>query len=294
MALENDVFLRTDTDENGEPTYPRGMSRRVMIGGTYGYASIDDGPLSDKSSDFENEFLLEPYPGTYYDGWGYNGRFITPDTVVEEADHHVVNANIVDAADYEDLNEETEGYGWAKESVSICKAREIMSGVTNTIFQPEGNALREMAATVIYKLDGQPEYGTNHFYDVTSGRYYDKAVTFVYDNGIMSGVDGNMFGVGQPILRKHIAKVLYTYAKLKGIDTDTVWETDPLAPFTDGGEDGYGSYTDAFRFCVGNGIMTGTSSTVLSPDGNVTRAQLAVLICRLRKLLINKGIITTL
>ena len=66
----------------------------------------------------------------------------------------------------------------------------ITSGVDNAHFGPKRNCTREQIVTFLWKAAGAPEPQAAEcaFTDVTSGKYYYKAVLWAVENKITSGV----------------------------------------------------------------------------------------------------------
>ena len=73
-----------------------------------------------------------------------------------------------------------------------------------------------------------------------------------------------------------MAAILYRYAQLKGYDVSTKAY---LSGYTDAAS--VGAYAiDAMAWANGAELITGTSTTTLSPAGNATRAQVATILMR--------------
>ena len=73
-----------------------------------------------------------------------------------------------------------------------------------------------------------------------------------------------------------MAAILYRYAQFKGYDVSAKAD---LAVYTDA--ESVGAYaTDAMAWANGAGLITGTSTTTLSPAGNATRVQVAAILMR--------------
>ena len=140
-----------------------------------------------------------------------------------------------------------------------------------------------MIVTILYRLEDQPAVSAAcPFTDVTAGSYYEKAVTWAASNGIVTGYTAETYGPNDPITREQLAVILCRYAQYKGRDVsagDTA-----LAAFTDASS--ISSYAvPAFRWACSEGVINGTSATTLTPQGNATRAQVAVMLHRLIDLL---------
>ena len=84
---------------------------------------------------------------------------------------------------------------WAQNAIWFAAAREILRGVGSGLFDPEGQMTRAMFVTVLSRLDGVSEgsEGNTGFTDVKPGAYYEAAVKWAKDNGIVGGVSSAEF-----------------------------------------------------------------------------------------------------
>ena len=108
----------------------------------------------------------------------------------------------------------------------------------------------------------------NPFKDVSEKDWFYKAVMYVSENGLMSGVDAENFGPSWNTTRGMITTILWRM------------EGKPVAgavPFTDVNADMY--YADAIAWAAENGIVSGYGDT-FGPDDNITREQMASILYR--------------
>ena len=129
-----------------------------------------------------------------------------------------------------------------------------------------------MLVTVLYRLEGQPTVsGRSGFSDVKLNSYYEDAVTWAADNGIVNGTSTTTFGPKGKITREQIASILWRLA-------DKPVYSASLRSYTD-----YASVSDyaydAMSWAVGSGYVKG-SGAKLSPKNNATRAEVAVMLHR--------------
>lgn len=68
-----------------------------------------------------------------------------------------------------------------------------MKGISNTEFAPDSEVTRAMFVTVIYRMENEPQTGKCAFTDVESGSYYESAVAWANENGIVSGISEDCF-----------------------------------------------------------------------------------------------------
>ena len=151
-----------------------------------------------------------------------------------------------------------------------------MNGVSTTQFNPNGTASRAQIVTILWRLAGEPSALTGAFTDVPAGEYYSTAVAWASRQGIVTGVGNNRFEPNSNITREQLAVILYRYAQDAGYSTTA-----------SGSITGYYDYArvngyarTALQWAVGTGLITGTSSTTLSPQDTATRAQVATILMR--------------
>ena len=152
-----------------------------------------------------------------------------------------------------------------------------MSGTSDITFSPDMATTRGMIVTILYRLEGMPKTGTaNGFTDVPVGAYYEDAVAWASANNIVSGYGNGLFGPEDKVTREQMAVIIYNYHKAMGKDVSNI-EGMRIYEFTD-----YESISDwavtAVRYCLNAGIFNGNADGTLNPKGNVTRAELAVII----------------
>ena len=166
---------------------------------------------------------------------------------------------------------------WAYQAVGAMVDKGLFSGTTETTFSPDKTMTRSMLVTVLYRLAGSPVVeGTSKVSDVAPNAYYTDAVIWATQNGIVGGYDNGQFGTNDPVSREQMATILYRYAQHMEYDVSLV---KGLNDYTDSNQ--VSSYAvRAMQWAVANGIINGTSSTTLSPQGSATRSQVAVILMR--------------
>ena len=108
---------------------------------------------------------------------------------------------------------------WYHEGVDFVVAKELMNGMTDTLFQPDGTLTRGQLMTILYRMAGTPETeAATPFTDVASGRYFTDAVAWAYEAGIAEGVSGTTFAPNAPVTREQLVTFLYRYAKYQEED----------------------------------------------------------------------------
>lgn len=168
---------------------------------------------------------------------------------------------------------------WAADSVDFASAWGLVNGTGTSTFAPNDNMSRAQLVTILYRAAGSPTVtGKCQFTDVPSSQYYYNAVIWASKNGIVTGTSSTTFNPNGNVTREQVATFLYRYAKYKGLNTSV---SGSLASYTD-----YNSVSayakDAMTWAVAKGYITSTSTSakVLTPGGNATRAQVAVMLHR--------------
>ena len=167
---------------------------------------------------------------------------------------------------------------WFYDSVRNVYENYIMNGVSPTLFQPNGTMSRAMVATVLWRLEGEPEMDdTSVFTDVPRGQWYTQAIAWAYEQGIITGYGGGRFGPQDNVTRQQLAAMLFRYAKTMDLDGG---ERATLSAYRDQGQVADWA-REAFAWAVAKGHINGTSPTTLSPTGTATRAQCAAILTRM-------------
>ncbi len=183
---------------------------------------------------------------------------------------------------------------WCADAVRYVYENGLMNGTTGTTFNPTGSTTRGMIVAILYRLEGSPAYtppeGTPGFTvdgapaasynaafsDVRPTAYYVSTVAWASANGIVNGYEDGTFRPDNLITREQMAAFLYRYARYKGCD---VTARADLTPFADAPQ--IASYAvEPIQWANAQSLVNGTSAATLSPKGNATRAQVAVILNR--------------
>lgn len=165
---------------------------------------------------------------------------------------------------------------WFYDSVKYAYENDLMKGISNTEFAPDSEVTRAMFVTVIYRMENEPQTGKCAFTDVESGSYYESAVAWANENGIVSGISEDCFAPNEPITREQMAAIIYRYAAFKEYDITTSSNTS----YTD--NDNISDYAkDAVIWAAEKSVMTGNTDGSFAPKANTTRAQAASVFMRM-------------
>ena len=175
---------------------------------------------------------------------------------------------------------------WYYEYVKYVNTQNLMKGITDSQFAPNDTVTRAMFVTVLYRLEKEPTATKADFGDVPDGAYYEKAVGWATQNGIVNGVSETQFAPDSTITREQMAAIIHRYMKFKGLDM-SVSENVDVTSYED--FESVADYAkDAFRYACSKGIISGTSETTLAPKESLARAQMAAIFRRCEKVLSNQ------
>ncbi len=188
---------------------------------------------------------------------------------------------------------------WYHDGVHWALEQGVMNGIGENTFDPGGTATRAMIVTMLWRLAGQPQSESPAaFTDVESGAWYAEAVNWAAENGIVKGYSDTVFGPNDNVTREQLAVILYrcsnggiesaemiaivnVLVSLMGMDInieDLMPQQEPL-PFDDA--DSVSEWAeDGVYWAWENGILNGKTETLLAPQGNATRAEVATMFMR--------------
>ena len=178
---------------------------------------------------------------------------------------HTISYNDVKAGD------------WYANAVNYVTLTGLMNG-TGDGFSPNLAINRGMMVTVLYRMAGSPEVtAENPFTDVPADTWYTDAVIWASENDITAGTSDTTFSPTNSLTREQLATFFYRFADFE--NPDPIEITGDLTGFTDAGQ--VASYaTDAMKWAIGEGLISGTTETTLSPKATATRAQVATILMR--------------
>ena len=183
---------------------------------------------------------------------------------------------------YEDIKlpyKDVKANDWFVNDVKYAYFYKLMNGITETKFDPEGKTSRAMIVTIIYRIEGQPEPAKKHpFKDVEKNGYYEKAVSWANEKGIVTGTTAKKFSPDDPITREQFAAILYRYAKYIGVDVSSGKDADMKAFKDFSKRSDYAE--DALKWAFSEELLTGVTEKTIEPLGKATRAQAAAIFHR--------------
>ncbi|MGM9564348.1 MAG: S-layer homology domain-containing protein [Faecousia sp.] len=171
---------------------------------------------------------------------------------------------------------------WFFDEVVYAYQNGLMNGVGGNKFDPNANTTRAMMVTMLYRLEGSPKVTSAcSFSDVPAGSWYEDAVIWAAENGIVNGISGAVFAPELDLTREQMVTIFYRYADHKGHDVTAV---NGLTAFADEGK--ISNYArKALSWANSEGLIQGVGPASIEPQGKATRAQIAAVFYRFCKLL---------
>lgn len=169
---------------------------------------------------------------------------------------------------------------WYADAAAYVYEHGLMAGTSTTAFSPDATTSRSMIATILWRMAGSPvvNYAMDYT-DVAQGQWYSEAIRWAASEGVMGGYGNGLFGTNDPITREQFAAMLYRFAQEQGYDV-SIGENTNILSYTDVAD--LSEYAiSAMQWAVGAGIINGTGDgSTLTPQGQATRAQAAVMLMR--------------
>lgn len=253
-----DFFKNTDPNPNPGPGGGDGGNGGGGTGGGGG-GTVDPEPEPGP----EPEPEPTPQPGT-------PDAPITP-PAIDDSEHE----NVCPGVSFGDVVSTQ----WYHDAVDYVTWNKIMTGISETSFEPESTTTRAMTAMVLWRMAGSPEpQNAQAFSDIDPNAWYAKPIAWAAENGIAHGYgDTGVFGPEDEVTREQFATFLMRFAAYKDFDTSSRAD---LSAYGDAADiDAFAQ--DALSWGVAQGLFKGIGDTMtLAPQNDSTRAQMAMLLMR--------------
>ena len=172
------------------------------------------------------------------------------------AEAHATALAMIDYLTEGSFNDVASG-SWYADAVKNVVNKGLMAGTGKDTFAPDNQVTRAMMWTVLARLDGKDVSGAS--------TWYAKAMTWAIEKGVSDGTFP-----ANSITREQLATMLWRAAgspEAKGA----------LTNFNDAASVSSWA-TQAMTWAVEQGLISGMGDGALNPQGNATRAQLAVIL----------------
>ena len=160
---------------------------------------------------------------------------------------------------------------WFRENLeNLCeKCPNILMGMSDDPFSPESDVTRAESIVMLYRMAGRPSVQDSA---ASAGRWYDKALSWAQDAGIMLGCGEDDLAADSALTREQLAVILYRYAQLQG-KADFCFSSRSLADFYDSWRISPWA-SGAMQWAVSSGIIQGNGNSLLRPTDNTTQAEI--------------------
>ncbi len=193
----------------------------------------------------------------------------------------IINTAEIPVLEYKNPFVDVKSTHWYAEAVMYCHTRGYMMGVSEITFAPSHNMTRAMFVQLLANFDGVDldmyRFSYSGFSDVKRDHWYNPAVCWAVNEGIVSGMSPTTFCPNNVVTRAQLARLLYVYSEKKGINTSGMAD---ISVFPDASKVPQWAY-EPVRWAVNCGIISGVKQNginYLAPNGTATRAQTAVML----------------
>ena len=121
-----------------------------------------------------------------------------------------------------------------------------------------------------FAKDGTVQQPDTRFDDVAKSAWYHKAVEYVAENGIMSGVSAREFAPNAGFSRAMLAQTLYAMSGKPAVKAESTFADVAASAW----------YADAVNWAAEKGYVSGVGDGKFAPDASVTREQMALILYR--------------
>ncbi|MFT4106391.1 MAG: S-layer homology domain-containing protein [Lacrimispora sp.] len=174
---------------------------------------------------------------------------------------------------------------WAKEAIDYAAGRGLVSGASETAFEPNSAMTREMLAAALGRLAGADTglYTTSSFADVKADSAFQPYIEWAYKKGIMQGSQNQQFAPDRAVTREEMAVIFANYAKAAGQKLPVIREA---AVYEDASRIS-GTCKTAVTAMQQAGIMMGGMNNRFNPKSKTTRAEVSSMLYRYIKVTID-------
>lgn len=205
----------------------------------------------------------DPQPGGGGGAGGGGGEPVTPPEDKPQAPAWV--------NPYTDVSQDT----WYYASVEYVSSKGIMNGYADGTFRPGQRLSRAHLAQLLYNPEGRPQVSAGRYTDTEDGAWYESAISWATDAGILTGYADGSIRPNASITRQQLSAMLYRYARYTGRDVSLRAD---LAGYTDTAQ--IAPYAlEAMQWANAAGIINGSGEALL-PGSTATRAQTAAMLTR--------------
>jgi len=208
---------------------------------------------------------------------------VTPPEKEENKENEEV-FETVEKVYFDDISE----VSWANEAINALTAAKVINGRENGRFAPYENITRaefSKICALALKIESKNDADIP-FKDVKKSHWAYEYIKSLYQNGFIQGVSPDSFNPEAEITRQDIATILFRAVSMSGYEF-MLESAD--ADFKD--NDKISSYAlPAVGMLSKKGVILGFDDNTFKPENNANRAETAVVIHRLLKMLEQEGL----
>ncbi|MFD2328564.1 S-layer homology domain-containing protein [Cohnella sp. GCM10020058] len=161
---------------------------------------------------------------------------------------------------------------WASRAIASLAAKQIVSGVTDTKFEPGRTVTRAEFTKLLVETLGLTDQGAISFKDVASNAWYAQYVAIAAKAGLVSGKSADIFDPNGRITREEMAVMLVK--AYKTLHANAATSGVAAAVFSDGGSIAVWAKADVDT-ANALGLLKGRAAGTFAPKGTATRAEAA-------------------
>lgn len=164
---------------------------------------------------------------------------------------------------------------WAEAYINEATEKGLFKGNADGSFEPDADVTRAQFVTVLWRMAGSPETDAEVPFADTKDQIeeFRSAIAWGYESGYINGTSETTFSPSESLTREAAMKILFGYSGGKS-GQEIMFASIYNSHFEDSSL--ISSWAKApLYWGIYNQLISGTSETMLSPQGTATRAQLA-------------------
>lgn len=206
---------------------------------------------------------------------GSSGSSLTSGNVSVTSSIKMPDATEEAPATFNDLD----GYDWAKDSIEILAELDIISGTGDGDFNPGGLVTRAEFVKILVNVFGvHNPLAVCDAPDVAKDAWYSTFIASAVEKGVLTGDENGSINPDDSITRQDMAVMIYRMAEAMELDLKSqeieFIDSEIISDYA----------TDAINALASNAIITGNPDKSFAPLANSTRAEAAVMLYRIWKL----------
>ena len=169
---------------------------------------------------------------------------------------------------------------WFYDEVKFVYDAGVMTGKSDTTFEPNANMTRAELVTILYRLakvEGEGFSEELGFKDTKKSAWYAEYVGWAVKEALVNGYEGNIFKPNAPVLRQELAKLVVVF--LDYLEVTVEGET-LIESFEDAAKHPKwaAEFIESLRL---TGLVGGDTDGNFNPKATATRAEVATILTRL-------------